>query len=138
MTDLQQSWLALRAAFEVADAAVRDTDAVMDAIEEGKILTAGQVLRLYRRRQAAFAAYPGMVADPSWLMLLDLHVRPPVSVSISSACIASQAPPTTALRHIGGLVDHGLVERVRSATDRRTHRLRLTPAGTAIVQASLA
>jgi hypothetical protein len=62
-----------------------------------------------------------MFADPAWDILLDLtaargeHVR----VSVTSLCIASGVPPTTALRWIGQMVDTGLLERVEDEADRR-------------------
>jgi DNA-binding MarR family transcriptional regulator len=54
-------------------------------------------------------------------MLLDLtaaraeHTR----VSVTSLCIASGVPPTTALRWIGQMVETGLLQRVEDETDKR-------------------
>jgi hypothetical protein len=62
-----------------------------------------------------------LFADPAWDMLLDLtaaraeHTR----VSVTSLCIASGVPPTTALRWIGQMTQAGLLERVEDDTDRR-------------------
>lgn len=62
-----------------------------------------------------------LFADPAWDMLLDLtaarveHQR----VSVTSLCIASNVPPTTALRWIGQMVDAGLFVRVEDDADRR-------------------
>jgi len=62
-----------------------------------------------------------LFADPAWDILLDLtaaraeHAR----VSVSSLCIASGVPPTTALRWIGQMVVAGLLERQEDVTDRR-------------------
>ena len=61
-------------------------------------------------------------------MLLDLtaaraeHTR----VSVTSLCIASGVPPTTALRWIGQMTDAGLLERVEDETDRRRAFIALT------------
>jgi DNA-binding MarR family transcriptional regulator len=61
-------------------------------------------------------------------MLLDLtaaraeHVR----VSVTSLCIASAVPPTTALRWISQMTDMGLLERVNDETDRRRAFITLT------------
>ena len=69
-----------------------------------------------------------MFADPAWDILLDLtaargeHVR----VSVTSLCIASGVPPTTALRWIGQMVDTGLLERVEDEEDRRRAFIALT------------
>ncbi len=60
-------------------------------------------------------------ADPAWDMLLDLtaarveHTR----VSVTSLCIASGVPPTTALRWIGQMTEAGLFDRVEDDADRR-------------------
>ncbi|QYU68932.1 winged helix DNA-binding protein [Leptolyngbya sp. 15MV] len=64
---------------------------------------------------------PALFADPAWDILLDLtaaraeHTR----VSVTSLCIASGVPPTTALRWIGQMIEAGLLERVRDDSDRR-------------------
>ena len=69
-----------------------------------------------------------LFADPAWDMLLDLtaarveHAR----VSVTSLCIASGVPPTTALRWIGQLTAAGLFERVEDDTDRRRAFIQLT------------
>ncbi|MFN6933711.1 MAG: winged helix DNA-binding protein, partial [Tsuneonella sp.] len=62
-----------------------------------------------------------LFADPAWDILLDLtaaraeHSR----VSVTSLCIASAVPPTTALRWITQMTDAGLLQRVEDETDRR-------------------
>ena len=69
-----------------------------------------------------------LFADPAWDMLLDLtaarveHQR----VSVTSLCIASGVPPTTALRWIGQMVEVGLLERVEDETDRRRAFIQLS------------
>ena len=69
-----------------------------------------------------------LFADPAWDMLLDLtaarveHQR----VSVTSLCIASGVPPTTALRWIGQMVEAGLFERVEDELDRRRAFIRLS------------
>ena len=71
---------------------------------------------------------PELFADPAWDILLDLiaaraeHRR----VSVTSLCIASGVPPTTALRWIGQMVDAGLLERVEDETDRRRAFIQLS------------
>ena len=72
----------------------------------------------------------GLFADPAWDMLLDLtaarveHRR----VSVTSLCIASGVPATTALRWISQMVDAGLFERVEDEADRRRAFIGLTDA----------
>lgn len=87
--------------------------------------------RIIRQRQSRARFFDGdLFADPAWDMLLDLaaaraeHKR----VSVTSLCIASGVPPTTALRWIGQLTEAGLVRRVEDDTDRRRVFIALTDA----------
>lgn len=80
------------------------------------------VRRIIRQRQLRASFFDGdLFADPVWEMLLDLtaarveHTR----VSVTSLCIASGVPPTTALRWIAQMKDVGLIERLEDETDRR-------------------
>lgn len=80
------------------------------------------VRRIIRQRQLRARFFDGeLFADPAWDMLLDLtaarveHTR----VSVTSLCIASGVPPTTALRWIGQMTEAGLLERVEDDADRR-------------------
>lgn len=82
-------------------------------------------------RQARTAVFgEGLFADPAWDMILDL-VRAEVSgerVSVSSLCLASGVPSTTALRWINLLVESGVFERVDDTIDRRRSYVTLTQA----------
>ncbi len=87
------------------------------------------IRRIIRQRQLRGRFFDGeLFADPAWDMLLDLaaaraeHKR----VSVTSLCIASGVPPTTALRWIALLTEAGLLERVEDETDRRRAFLALT------------
>ena len=87
------------------------------------------VRRIIRQRQLRARYFEGdLFADPAWDMLLDLaaaraeHLR----VSVTSLCIASGVPPTTALRWIGQMVDAGLLQRIDDETDRRRAFIVLT------------
>ena len=87
------------------------------------------IRRIIRQRQLRARFFDGdLFADPAWDMLLDLtaaraeHTR----VSVTSLCIASGVPPTTALRWIGQLIDSGLMQRVEDETDRRRAFIVLT------------
>jgi DNA-binding MarR family transcriptional regulator len=80
------------------------------------------IRRIIRHRQLRARFFEGdLFADPAWDILLDLaaaraeHRR----VSVTSLCIASGVPPTTALRWIGQMVEAGLLERVEDEADRR-------------------
>ncbi|GGD98040.1 hypothetical protein GCM10011515_17270 [Tsuneonella deserti] len=77
---------------------------------------------IIRHRQLRSQFIDGeLFADPAWDILLDLtaarveHTR----VSVTSLCIASGVPPTTALRWISQMVEAGLLERIEDETDRR-------------------
>ncbi|KHK92499.1 helix-turn-helix domain-containing protein [Novosphingobium malaysiense] len=87
------------------------------------------VRKIIRQRQQRARFLDGdLFADPAWDMLLDLvaarveHKR----VSVTSLCIASGVPPTTALRWIGQMVEAGLFVRVCDDTDRRRAFIELT------------
>lgn len=87
------------------------------------------VRRIIRQRQARARFFESeLFADPAWDMLLDLtaaraeHLR----VAVSSLCIASGVPTSTALRWIGQLIDAGLLERVNDEADRRRAFITLT------------
>lgn len=89
-----------------------------------------QIIRHRKRRDHFFGA--GLFADPAWDMLLDLaaarveHTR----VSVSSLCIASGVPPTTALRWITQMIDAGLLRRVDDDSDRRRAFIELSDTAT--------
>jgi DNA-binding MarR family transcriptional regulator len=73
---------------------------------------------------------PGLFADPAWDMLLDLMAarQERVQVAVSSLCIASAVPPTTALRWIRMMTENGLFERVSDPVDGRRVFIRLSDA----------
>ena len=87
------------------------------------------VRRIIRQRQLRARFFDGdLFADPAWDILLDLtaaraeHAR----VSVTSLCIASGVPPTTALRWISQMVEIGLLERKEDEVDRRRAFIALT------------
>jgi DNA-binding MarR family transcriptional regulator len=79
-----------------------------------------EAIAMYRARDAAFGPMP----EPQWRILLDLAADG--DCDISSACIASGAAMTTALRHIQLLESAGLVARHPDQFDRRRWWLSLT------------
>ena len=81
-----------------------------------------------RRQQRARYFDSALFADPAWDMLLDLTAArlEQKRVSVSSLCIASGVPPTTALRWIGQMIDAGLFLRVCDDSDRRRAFIELT------------
>lgn len=87
------------------------------------------VRRIIRQRQLRARFFDrDLFADPAWDILLDLtaaraeHAR----VSVTSLCIASGVPPTTALRWISQMVETGLLERIEDEVDRRRAFIALT------------
>jgi FixJ family two-component response regulator len=66
-----------------------------------------------------------LFGDPAWAMLLDLLLARIEGrrVSVSSACIASGAPMSTALRLVRRLVDEEVLCRLPDEHDRRRHFL---------------
>jgi DNA-binding MarR family transcriptional regulator len=87
------------------------------------------VRRIIRQRQQRerFFNYE-LFADPVWDMLLDLAAATSEyrRVSVTSLCIASQVPPSTALRWIGLMEDQGLLQRIDDPLDRRRVFVSLT------------
>lgn len=127
---------------EAAQLLVRASSLIRDALDNGyeptpydeQAAAEGPDLAdlVYRMRRARNQAFPDLFAEPSWDILLDLHNRRGrgENVSVSAACIASDVPPTTALRHINGLIEAGLVTREPHPGDARVVYLQLTPAAT--------
>jgi DNA-binding MarR family transcriptional regulator len=77
-------------------------------------------------REAEFPSE--LLGEPVWDILLDLFAAQEEGkrVSISSACIASGAPSTTALRHIKAMERSGLLRREACPTDKRSRYLHLS------------
>jgi hypothetical protein len=87
------------------------------------------VRRIIRQRQMRARFFDGdLFADPAWDMLLDLTAARAEQgrVSVTSLCIASGVPPTTALRWIGQMTEAGLLKRIEDESDRRRAFITLT------------
>lgn len=84
-----------------------------------------------RRRRAVIFDNDELFGEPAWDILLDLYVAnaEQKSVSVSSACIGSAAPPTTGLRWLGVLSEQGLILREHDPEDQRRVLVRLTEKG---------
>mgnify|MGYP000315486358 CR=1 FL=1 len=76
---------------------------------------------LYRRGLRTKYFGSRLFADPAWDMLLDLAAAHAENkrVSVSSLCIASGVPPTTALRWINEMIAGGWLVRRQDELDRR-------------------
>lgn len=72
-----------------------------------------------------------LFCDPAWDMVLDLtlaHIAGK-QISVSSLCVASGVPATTALRRIDDLVEYGLAKRLKDPSDGRRVFVMLTEDG---------
>jgi hypothetical protein len=90
------------------------------------VLSSGAFAKqLIADRRARYAEFPSeLFADPAWDILLDLFVAyaDGLCISVSSAVIAANVPPTTALRWIALMTDRGYLIRARDPHDgRRVH-----------------
>ena len=88
-----------------------------------------RLMKARERRAALFD--PGLVAEPAWDMLLDLALARLCGerLSVTSVCIGSRAPMTTALRRIDDLVSQGLAARLPDPKDARRRFVELTDEG---------
>ncbi|MEP3760388.1 MAG: winged helix DNA-binding protein, partial [Marinomonas sp.] len=80
------------------------------------------VRQVIRQRQARSRFFDdGLFGDPAWDMLLDLTASRAEhqAVSVTSLCIASGVPATTALRWVKQMVEVGLFERTEDESDKR-------------------
>jgi len=80
-----------------------------------------------------------LFSEPAWDILLDLFIAvvEQQQISVSSACLATVVPATTALRWLDILQHQGLVERYPSADDKRVTFVRLTNAGRNVLRGYL-
>jgi DNA-binding MarR family transcriptional regulator len=94
-----------------------------------------QILTMRRARAKFFD--PDLFAEPAWDILLELYSADlsGVKISVSSTCIGSNVPYTTALRCIRRLKDKGLIRRVNDPHDARRVFLSLTERGSAGMRA---
>ena len=87
------------------------------------------VLKVRDNRRTVFGN--SFFGEPSWDMLLELydaHFKGRRE-SVSSLCVASGVPSTTALRWLGNLVDEGWLKRTPDPTDARRSFVELTDKG---------
>ena len=86
-----------------------------------------ELIKLRRLRDQHFP--PDLFADPAWDIFLDLYAAnlEGKSVSVSSLCIAAAVPPTTALRWITTMTEHGALVRKQDPHDARRVFIGLSP-----------
>lgn len=92
-------------------------------------------IALRARRARHFDA--ALFGEPAWDILIDLALAriDRVDVSITDASVASGVPLTTAMRHIGLLIDAGLAARQPAPDDGRRSWLYITDDGFARIEA---
>lgn len=96
------------------------------------VVTAAAIYRARRMRNELFGRDAQKIfGEPSWDILLDLFIETSAgrSVSVTSSCIAADAPSSTGQRHIRRMEKRGLVVRTPDPHDARRTWLRLTPRG---------
>lgn len=104
-----------------------EPSAVAAEVEGG--IDPSEIRSIIRRRRLRDQFFDALLfADPAWDMLLDLMAArlERVQVAVSSLCIAAAVPPTTALRWIATMTEHGLFERVADPDDGRRIFIRLS------------
>lgn len=91
-----------------------DCDPATDSVS-----VAQRMIAMRRHREAVLGS--NLFGEPAWDIMLDLFVAGAKNklVSISSACIAANVPPTTALRWIKIMVERGIICRTDDPFDNR-------------------
>lgn len=89
-------------------------------------------LEEYRCRKSRYKYVKSQLfSEPGWDILLDLFVAriDGKRISVTSACAASDCPPTTSLRWISVLESDGLVVRASDSSDGRRYWVMISDSG---------
>lgn len=72
---------------------------------------------------------PGLFADPTWEMLLELAISDleDNKVTVTSLCAAASVPYATAYRRVTQMIDNGMLIRLPDSEDRRRVHIVMTP-----------
>ncbi len=109
-------------------------------IEQNALNLAMKARLVYDHRRKRKEFIPSQfLGEPAWDMLLELFMQfsGGAKVSITSLCIASDTPSTTALRYVTQLEEAGLVKKSESEFDKRVTFVALTNEGVLAVGAYL-
>lgn len=127
---LAQSLLNAAVELEKAPPALPVEDGAASIVPRPKSDPAEQAQQLYRERRRRIEAFGDdtLFGEPAWDILLDLFVAGERGkrVAVTSACIGSGVPSTTALRWLNVLELRGMVEREDDNHDARRSFVRLT------------
>ncbi len=97
-------------------------DVLPDAVVERGAALAQRIRKTVDFRRARVNFLPSeLFGEPAWDMLLDLYIAESDGkrISVSSACIASGVPATTALRWLSRMEEMGLIKRTSDHRDKR-------------------
>jgi DNA-binding MarR family transcriptional regulator len=120
----------------VSDSSGEEDGAADARPEDLTVALARRILAMRRLRDRMLGAF---FAEPAWDLLLELYVETHQgqTVTVSQLSLATQSPPTTALRWINTLAKAGLMVRRTDADDARRVLVTLTPRGEEGVRALL-
>jgi hypothetical protein len=116
---------------KVSQAAVRGRVNAQSQTSQAQAARVATARWLYwSRGLRPFTLEGDIFGEPAWDLLLDLYIREKSGArsSVTSACIGSRAPHTTALRHIAALCRKGWITRLPDEADKRRFWLVLTSA----------
>lgn len=99
------------------------------------LFKAKQHYKSRRAREKLFNT-PDLFGEPAWDMLVDLFIAAEEGkqISVSSLCVASAVPMTTALRWIGILESRNMIERTADDCDARRFYLALSSSAQAKIR----
>lgn len=89
-----------------------------------------------RIRKSVFGEDADLFGEPAWDILLDAAIMESrgKQVSVTSACLASDVPSTTALRYVTALEERGFLTRESDQFDNRKKYVRLTAKGRRVLK----
>lgn len=110
---------------------VNSGENIQGGAESRRLLAWARTALKVREQRAKFFPATEIFGEPCWDMILDLFVASLTgrAISVTSACVASRVPATTALRWLTVLEKEKIVERVADSKDGRRVYVSLTEYG---------